>query len=245
MLSGPTPPRAIFKPAFGGRVLPVSPCLPRIARSPNRGSADSFSPQGVRSVGPRLFENLILHVFRKRRSRLWGHPFRLQGLAQRTKQVTIEDVAFLIFIFTPGSHLLGSYFQTRPMAFWARALESAAGFVFTKPSATARLGSLRSAAAAPLGSYFQTRRWRLGQSARIGGWLCFYQTVGDRKIGFVAQRGKPPHWVRIFKPPSHLGHGARTGAWVCFYSRRRIPKTQRARAASNYKKLAQTLARQG
>jgi hypothetical protein len=53
-------------------------------RPPNRGdpvsfclesavSADSFSPQGVQSVGPRLFENLMLKVVWECRSHLGSY----------------------------------------------------------------------------------------------------------------------------------------------------------------------------
>ena len=82
--------------------------------------SDSFSPQGVRGVGPPLFESLILEVFRERRSCLLGRPFSSGGMAQRLKRLAIEDLAFLIFAHRIRP--LGSYFQTRPMASGANAL---------------------------------------------------------------------------------------------------------------------------
>jgi hypothetical protein len=38
-----------------------------------------------------------------------------------------------------------------------------------------------------------------GQGAPTGGWVRFYKTVGDRRVGFVAQRSETTHWVCIFK----------------------------------------------
>jgi hypothetical protein len=80
------------------------------------------------------------------------------------------------------------------------ALESAVGFVFTKPLATPRFGSMLGAARRrPLGSYFQTRPMASGgEGAPIGGWVRFYKTVGDPEIRLDARRGAS-HWVRIFK----------------------------------------------
>jgi hypothetical protein len=52
---------------------------------------------------------------------------------------------------------------------------------------------------------------------RTGGWVCFYKTVGDRKIAFVPQRGKPGIGFVFSNLPRGPGLGTRTGGWVCFY----------------------------
>jgi hypothetical protein len=87
--------------------------------------ADSFSPQGVRSVGPRFFESLILQLFQPSWSCVLGHPFYPQG-GPAGKEIEIK---------------LASYFQLcRKHAQRART----SGWVrFYKP---ARLGSLRKTA---------------------------------------------------------------------------------------------------
>jgi len=54
-------------------------------------SADSFSPQGVQSVGLRLFEILILQVFREHRSRLLGHPFSSAGWPSEVKNFKTQS----------------------------------------------------------------------------------------------------------------------------------------------------------
>jgi hypothetical protein len=65
------------------------------------------------------------------------------------------------------NHPLGSYFQTRPMA---RALESAIGFVFIKPSATERLGFAVQHGKPQIGFVFQTpmASWPRYSNRRLG-----------------------------------------------------------------------------
>ncbi len=72
------------------------------------------------------------------------------------------------------------------MASWARARELAVGFAFTKPSATARLGSLRSVSETVyLGSYFQLAKGHRRPEAP------------ESAAGFVfTNRRRPPNWVR-------------------------------------------------
>jgi hypothetical protein len=132
--SSTTRPHVIFKPAFGGRVLlasfrfaddrPVRQIgAARLCNLPSKMlfavSADSFSPQGVRRVGPQLFENSILLLFRERRSFSWATYFRQQGWPNGLKRLAIEDLAFLIFAHRIQP--LGSNFQTRPMALGVKA----------------------------------------------------------------------------------------------------------------------------
>jgi hypothetical protein len=175
--------------------------------------ADSFSPQGVRSVGPRLFENLTLQFFPERRLRLLGHPFppvMAQHGRRRSQSKTARSLS------CAQNPAIGFEFSNFPMA--------------------------------------------LAWGPLTAGWVCFYRTVGNGKIGFVAQRGNPvigfvfsnlpngprlgpsyrrlglflqavgvpqdwvrcaarqaSHWVRIFKLPNGPRLGPRTGGWVCFY----------------------------
>ncbi len=85
---------------------------------------DSFSPQGVRSVGPRLFDNLILQASGNARSASLGHPFHPQGWPSGR---SAADNFARHPSFTP----LASFFQ---IPYGRRS--SAFRFVFTKPLAS-------------------------------------------------------------------------------------------------------------
>ena len=153
--------------AVGNWFLPTLNCpltrLSHLTTQPNpfaskcfsKIGADSFSPQGVRSVGPRLFENLTLQVSFERRSCLWATRFRpavdpagAEELPNRGSRVPylahrIDPIGF-VFSNLPNGPALVKHPNRR------------LGLFFTKPLATARLGSLRRAANQPLASYFQT-----------------------------------------------------------------------------------------
>ncbi len=191
----------------------MSSCLLRIAPSPDRGSpvryclentfaviADSFSPQGVRSVGRRLFENLLLQVFRLRRSRLASRHFRPPGWPSGLKMFTIEEFELLMSaVFAHGIQPLGSNFQTPQWLWGRRRCNRRFGFVFTKPSATARVGC----SAARQSSYWvrifklPTAIWGL---RRFESALRFVFTKPSATARLGSFRSPANHyWVRIFK----------------------------------------------
>jgi len=157
----------------------------------SRLSADSFSPQGVRSVGSQLFENLIF-------ARPPGTPFASLGPPILFRRVGPAGCA------ARQNDPLASYFQTCPMAFWVRALESAFGFVFTKPSATARLGSLRSAAKRPIGFVFSNppmASWPERSTRRLGLFLQAADILPKRKgCGCAPLNDSPRLWAASLTP---------------------------------------------
>jgi len=113
---------------------------------------------------------------------------------------------------------LGSYFQTCPRAHAFRPSNRRLG-LFLQPQATARLGSLRSAANQPLGSYFQTCPRAFALGARIGGLGLFLQAVGGTpRFGSLRSSGHNPAVGFVFSNlPKGPRLGTRTGGWVCFY----------------------------
>jgi hypothetical protein len=177
----PNPPRAIFKLAFGGRVVRVSSCLLRAVRqigaprldlaskkSFSWSSADPFSPQGVQSVGPQLFENLILQVA----GRVSWAPFSCAGMAGGTEEAHHRRLR-APYLSSPESARLGSYFQTRPRASWQGA-RSGGWLCFFKtardPQDWVRCAARQTAHWVHI---FKVAHWHLAQGAPTGGWVCF------------------------------------------------------------------------
>ncbi len=100
------------------QTLGLDPCLENTFEV----GADPFSPEGVRSVGPRLFDNLILQTFWERRSCLLGgcqrgrvlDPAAVRSvlgsyfqIAQNLEQWTARTSPWLRFFKTPSLCVYG------------------------------------------------------------------------------------------------------------------------------------------
>jgi hypothetical protein len=100
------------------QTLGLDPCLENTFEV----GADPFSPEGVRSVGPRLFDNLILQTF-------WERQSCLRGGCQRGRVLDPAAVR----------SVLGSYFQIA-QNLNSGLPEPAIGFVFSKPPSVRKIG---------------------------------------------------------------------------------------------------------
>lgn len=132
-----------------------------------------LAPKVFEASAHGLFENLIMRVFRERRPRRLGHPFSSARMAQRAERGHNRSAP------------IGFVFQARPMASWVKALQSAVGFVFTKPSAPANW--VPSAVLAKPLIWFVFPNSPLASRAR----------ALQSPVGFVFTKPSPPaNWVR-------------------------------------------------